>query len=161
MEFVLWLVGVALVIIWLGVVFIGPPYVPTHQKQIEKLFNELRLGKKDRVVDLGAGDGRVLVSAARRGAKVNGVEINPFLVLIAKWRLRRFANASMSLGNIWNYQLPNDTTYVFVFFAHQFMPQLERYLEEQGKHVSLVSYGFSFKDRKASKVVGAFNIYEF
>lgn len=161
MELFLWLGGIVLVAAWLGVVVVGPPYVPTHAAQLKRLFDELKLDTDDHVVDLGAGDGRVLQLAARHGARATGVEINPFLVWIARWRLRKEARTTVVLGDIWHYQLPADTTYVFVFFAHRFMPKLDDYLRAQRKRVTLVSYGFLFEDRTPDRVIGAFNIYEF
>ena len=73
MELFLWLVAIVLVVVWLGIVWVGPPYVPTHQKQLDQLFDQLNIGKDDHVVDLGAGDGRVLLAAVRRGAAASGV----------------------------------------------------------------------------------------
>lgn len=150
-------------IIWLGVVFVGPPYVPTLQSELSRLFDELNLTKEDHVVDLGAGDGRVLKLVRARGGRACGVEINPFLVLLANWRLRR-TGTKVELGNIWNFHLPVDTTYVFVFFAKPFMAKLDRYIVSQlsqGQSVRVISYGFEFKDRRPEKVFGAFNVYLF
>lgn len=161
MELLWWLLITLLVVTWLGIVVVGPPYVPTHQKQLKKLFDALQLGVHDHVVDLGAGDGRVLLTAAHYGVQASGVELNPFLVWIARWRLRKQPRASVVLGDIWHYTLPTDTTYVFVFLAHRFMPQLERYIREQNRSVHLVSYGFAFEGREPDRIIGAFNIYEF
>ena len=83
--------------------FTGAPYVPTLRSEAEKVFKKLyRLGHKDLVVDLGSGDGTVLVAAAKCGAKVYGIELNPILVLISRFRLRKFKHARVDLGNIFN-----------------------------------------------------------
>ncbi len=153
-----------LVAVWLGVVLIGPPYVPTLKRDLELLFDDIKIGASDHVVDLGAGDGRVMAEATKRGATASGIEINPFLVWCARFRLRQQKNTSVALGDMWRYELPPDTTYVFVFFAHAFMKKLERYLVEQkqqGRSFRVVSYGFEFEDRKPERIVGAFNIYLF
>jgi len=163
MTLVLWLIGIALLVIWLGVVAIGPPFVPTLKHDINAIFEALNIGSYDHVVDFGAGDGRVLEIAAKRGAAVSGVEINPFLVGIAKWRLRDF-KGSVTLGNMWNYHLPDDTTHVFVFAAEVFMNKLERYLVSERSHTDefwVMCYGFRFKGREPEKVIGAFNLYRF
>lgn len=152
-----------LAIVWLGVVFIGPPYVPTLKRDIDAILTALKIGKGNHLVDLGAGDGRVLKMAAERGADVGGVEINPFLVLISRWRLRRF-KGSVVLGDMWNYRLPNGTTHVFVFAAEVFMNKLERYLVSERARIGgfwLMCYGFQFKGREPEKVIGAFNLYRF
>lgn len=163
MTLLLWLLVVFLGVIWLGVVFVGPPYVPTLKRDVEALFDALELGAGEYLVDLGAGDGRVLAMAAERGAKVGGVEINPFLVLMAWYRLRQF-KSSVALGDMWKYRLPDGTTHVFVFAAEVFMNKLEQYLVSQRGHtgeLTVLCYGFRFKGREPEKVIGAFNLYRF
>lgn len=163
MTLVLWLVGLFLAVVWLGVVFIGPPYVPALRRDVKVLFDTLDIKKGDHVVDLGAGDGRVLKMAAERGASVSGVEINPILTLVSWGQLRRY-KGSVTLGNLWNYQLPDDTTHVFAFSAEVFMNKLEKYCTSEREHTSgfwLMCYGFKFKGREPEKVVGAFNLYRF
>lgn len=160
---VAWTLVIFLAIVWLGVVVIGPPFVPALKRDIENLFDALNLGSGDHLVDLGAGDGRVLQLAAQRGAAVSGVEINPFLVLISRWRLRRF-KAAVTLGNLWKYHLPAETTHVFAFSAEVFMDKLEKYCMAERSRTSgfwLLCYGFKFKGREPEKVIGAFNLYRF
>jgi len=59
-------------------VFFGPPSVPTRQERIRKALELANLKPDEVLYDLGAGDGRVLVIAAREfGAQAVGVEIGP------------------------------------------------------------------------------------
>lgn len=163
MTIILWLVGLFLAVIWLGVVFVGPPYVPALRRDVKALFDTLDIKEGDHVVDLGAGDGHVLVMAAERGARASGVEINPILAGFSWWRVRRY-KGSVTLGNLWKYRLPDDTTHVFAFSAEVFMNKLEKYCVQQREHTDgfwLMCYGFQFKGRKPEKVVGAFNLYRF
>lgn len=60
--------------------FWGAIYVPTSEEKIEKMVKLLKIKPGQKVVDLGAGDGRVLVALAKAGAKAYGYEINPYLV---------------------------------------------------------------------------------
>ena len=158
-------VAVAILLVsWLGIVLVGPPYVPTLARELEKLLDELPVGKGDFVVDLGAGDGRVLVAAAKRGASGSGVELNPFLVLLSWLRLRRYKDVGVQIGNIWHYELPQETTLVFVFFAGSFMAKLEQYLTHQaasGRTFRLVSFGFTLPGRTPERKIGAFHVYTF
>ncbi len=163
MTIFLTLLFIVLAVFWLGVVVLGPPYVPTLSRDLKKLIAELKLSPDDTVVDLGAGDGRVLKEVIAAGAHAHGVELNPFLVWIARFRLRK-TSATVVLGDMWRYRLPEGTTYVFVFFAHAFMKKLENYCiseAKNGRKFRLVSYGFRFEGRKAEKTVGAFTIYQF
>lgn len=165
MEVFVWSLAIFLGVIWLGIVAFGPPYVPTLKRDLVKLFEHLQLNERDHVVDLGSGDGRVLIESAKRGVYASGVELNPLLVWISRLRLLRYGDLSkVELGDVWRYSLPEDTSIVFVFFAESFMRRLDVYLEKQqqkGAHFRFVSYGFLLPNRTPSEVVGPFNIYDF
>lgn len=70
-------------------VFIGIPCMPTHKKQTETMMDIAGIGHGKKVVDLGSGHGRLVIAAARRGAFVDGYELNPFLVLLSKYLIWR------------------------------------------------------------------------
>lgn len=55
-------------------------WVPTSEALIAKMFDLAKLTPKDFVMDLGSGDGRMIIAAAKRGARGLGVEYNPKLV---------------------------------------------------------------------------------
>jgi len=59
-------------------------WIPTPQDTVEKMLDMARVTPKDFVVDLGSGDGRNVIAAARRGARALGVEYNPDLVALSK-----------------------------------------------------------------------------
>lgn len=163
MQFALIALVAFLVIVWFGVVLVGPPYVPTLQRDLNVLFDYLKLSAKDHFVDLGSGDGKVLVAAAKHGARVSGVELNPFLVAISRLRVRPYKGRVIA-GDMWRYQLPAETTHVFVFPAEMYMNKLERYLVAQRAHTGtlvVAVYAFQFVGRTPERVVGAFNLYRF
>jgi len=57
------------------------PYVPTPQQIVEAMLELARVGPADVVYDLGSGDGRIPITAAKRfGARGVGIEIDPFMV---------------------------------------------------------------------------------
>ncbi len=53
------------------------PYVPTPDEVVEKMLDIANVGPGDYVVDLGSGDGRIVIAAAKRGAFAHGVDIDP------------------------------------------------------------------------------------
>ena len=55
-------------------------WLPLPDKQVEKLLDMANVTPADFVMDLGSGDGRLVIAAARRGAHAVGVEFNPDLV---------------------------------------------------------------------------------
>ena len=59
-------------------------WLPTPQVVVDKMLDVARVGPKDFVMDLGSGDGRTVITAARRGATAVGIEYNPDMVEFAK-----------------------------------------------------------------------------
>ena len=55
-------------------------WVPTPPKLVEKMLDMAAVTPKDYVIDLGSGDGRNVIAAAKRGARALGVEYNPNMV---------------------------------------------------------------------------------
>lgn len=53
------------------------PYVPTPYNVVERMLDAARVGPGDYVIDLGSGDGRIVIAAAMRGAIGHGVDIDP------------------------------------------------------------------------------------
>lgn len=59
-------------------------WVPTTPELVEKMLDLAQVTKKDVVVDLGSGDGRNVIAAAKRGARARGVEFNPEMVALSR-----------------------------------------------------------------------------
>lgn len=69
-------------------------WVPTPQALVDSMLDSAGLTRDDYVIDLGSGDGRTVITAARRGARARGIEYNGDMVALA----RRNA-AEAGLGN--------------------------------------------------------------
>jgi SAM-dependent methyltransferase len=59
-------------------------WVPTHPTVVEKMLDMAKVTPQDFVVDLGSGDGRNVIAAAKRGAKAVGFEFNPDMVALSR-----------------------------------------------------------------------------
>jgi SAM-dependent methyltransferase len=59
-------------------------WVPTPQPLVEKMLDMAKVTPKDVVIDLGSGDGRTVITAAKRGARAIGVEFNPNMVELSR-----------------------------------------------------------------------------
>jgi SAM-dependent methyltransferase len=59
-------------------------WVPTDAAVVEKMLDVAKVTAQDFVVDLGSGDGRTVIAAAKRGAKAVGFEYNPDLVKLSR-----------------------------------------------------------------------------
>ena len=59
-------------------------WVPTPQALVEKMLDMAKVTPQDFVIDLGSGDGRTVITAAKRGARAMGIEYNPDMVELSK-----------------------------------------------------------------------------
>jgi precorrin-6B methylase 2 len=59
-------------------------WVPTPQAVVDKMLDLAKTTSKDYVIDLGSGDGRTVITAAKRGARAVGIEYNPDMVELSK-----------------------------------------------------------------------------
>ena len=64
-------------------------WVPTPQVVVDKMLELAKVGPKDFVMDLGSGDGRTVITAARRGARALGIEYNPDMVALSQRNAQR------------------------------------------------------------------------
>ncbi len=58
--------------------------MPTPQGLIDKMLDMTKVTSADYVIDLGSGDGRTVIAAAKRGARALGIEYNPDMVELSK-----------------------------------------------------------------------------
>jgi precorrin-6B methylase 2 len=61
-------------------------WVPTPQELVEKMLDMAQVTPQDIVIDLGSGDGRNVIAAAKRGARAYGFEFNPDMVALSRRR---------------------------------------------------------------------------
>ncbi len=59
-------------------------WVPTAQTLVNKMLDMVKLTPQDTLYDLGSGDGRTVITAAKRGARAYGIEYNPDMVELSK-----------------------------------------------------------------------------
>lgn len=133
---------------------IGAPWAPTRLLVVRKAFTEMNIGSGDVVVDLGAGDGKILLEAIRRGAKAIGYELSPIM-----WAVARLRGAKVFLRNFYTQFLPVNTTIIFAFLLPATMPRLKDFLLKQRLPQAkyLLVYAFPFKDVDPVTIVQAKN----
>ncbi|KKU26965.1 MAG: hypothetical protein UX39_C0005G0003 [Candidatus Magasanikbacteria bacterium GW2011_GWA2_46_17] len=67
----------------------GAVFVPTDTGAVLTLIEMLEIKSSDKAIDLGSGDGRVVVALALAGAEAHGYEHNPLLVWWSRHKIRR------------------------------------------------------------------------
>lgn len=133
-------------------VFTGAPYVPTPMKKVNFMINLAKIKKGDKIADLGSGDGRLLVEAAKKGAYTYGVEINPGLVffsLLAILKAKVQSKAKVRWGSLYNLDYSKYDV-VFVAGFIEMMKILEkRFSKELKKGTKVICYAFPLPNKKA------------
>lgn len=138
----------------------GAPFVPSSQTRTRSMVKLAHLKPGMTVYDLGSGDGRILLAAAKKGAKAIGIEINPFLVLWSKIRCRD-KNIIIRWNSLWNTDI-SDAHVVFVYLLPTHMKKLEQKLTNQLRRGTLVvSNSFIFPNWKILRQDKKNHIYVF
>ncbi len=149
----IWLFGLALVLIFSfgAVLLFGAPYLPTLRPQVEQAMELVNLKSGQTLIELGCGDGRVLIAAARQGINAIGYELNPFLALIAWVRTRSYKNQiKIICGNFWTRDLPKGDA-IFTFLLPKYMAKLDAKLAAyEHKPIKLVSIAFAIPGKTDS-----------
>lgn len=104
----------------------GSPYAPTKDDRMDALFALADARPGELLVDLGSGNGAVLLAAAARGIRARGVEINPFWVWYSRWRIRRHGMSRLATvvrGDMFTHPVA-DADIVFLFLVPGAMARL-------------------------------------
>ncbi|MEW5805519.1 MAG: 50S ribosomal protein L11 methyltransferase [Patescibacteria group bacterium] len=65
------------------------PFVPSEKDRVGTMVELARIKPGEKAVDLGSGDGRIVIALAQTGAEAHGYEINPLLVWWSRYRIKR------------------------------------------------------------------------
>lgn len=157
-----------LVVVWLVllfgfVVFFGAPYLPTLSKQKLAALELLDLEPGQTLIELGSGDGRVLLAAAEKGLKVIGYELNPILVIYSRlrtWHYRKYVK--IVWGNFWWYVWPRADG-IYVFLLDRYMKKLDKKIIQNypEQKVKLVSFAFKIPDKKIQEEKDGVYLYNY
>ncbi len=142
----------------------GGPFVPSTKHSVEAMIRLAKIHPGQTVIDVGSGDGRVLLEAAKQGANSVGIEINPYLVYYT--RLRAFLSpyrgrVRVLWKNLWNADLKSADV-VFVYLIPWKMDVLAAKLQKETKPGTLiVSNTFIFPHWKIVRKDVKHHIYAF
>lgn len=142
---------VALVMLFGGVLLYGAPYLPTLRRQVEAAFELLNLRKGNTLLELGCGDGKVLVAAAQKGYKAVGIELNPLLFVISWLRSLPYrGQVRVIWGDYWRVDWP-DSDGVFIFLVDKYMPKLDVKMKNYKKPLASVAFKIPNREIAAQK----------
>ena len=140
------------------------PFVPTPTETVNAMLKLADVKKGDVVYDLGSGDGRIVIAAARRGARAVGVDIDPQRIEEARRNAKsagvddraRFIN-----GDLFNADI-HEATVVTLYLLPRVNERLKpKLLAELQPGTRIVSHGFDMGEWKPERAVpvGSTTIY--
>jgi hypothetical protein len=128
--------------------FWGALWLPTPRRIARKMLQMAGVQPGQTVVDLGAGDGRIVIAAALRfKAQAVGIEIDPLRCLIANGLIRLLGlrdRAHVRYGNLFEFDLHNADVVTLYLWPSTNQRLRARLLEQLRPGAKVVSYKFSF-----------------
>jgi len=123
-------------------------WVPTSEFLVDQMLRLAAITPQDYLVDLGAGDGRLVIAAAQHGTRAHGVEFNPDMVRLARQAARNAGvseRASFAQSDIFESDF-SDATVVTLFLLPELNLRLRPTLLEMKPGTRVVSNSFDMGD---------------
>jgi len=151
-------IGAALLlaVMVIGPAMFGSPWHPISRRDLKRALDFCGAKAGERIVDLGSGDGRVLIAAAKNyGLMGTGIEIDPLKVWLANLRVRwagRQNKVKIVRANIFNYDY-READILFIYLTHQAIDQLfPKILEQLKPNAKILCYRFCIQGITPDKV---------
>jgi len=128
-------------------------WVPTPQALVEKMLDMAKLTAKDIHFDLGSGDGRTVIAAAKRGAQAFGVEFNPDMVALSERAAAKegvSARAKFINGDIFQTDF-SKATVLTLYLLPSLNIKLRPTILKMKPGTRVVSHAFSMDDWQADQ----------
>ena len=134
-------------------------WVPTPPELIEKMLDLAEVTGNDFVIDLGSGDGRNIIAAAKRGARALGVEYNPNLVQLSRQRAeaaRVSGKATFVQGDMYAADV-SQATVLALFLTPEVLDRMtEKFLAMRpGSRIVLNTFPVTDWEPDATETIGA------
>lgn len=130
------------------------PYVPTPEPVVDAMLAMAGVGPADTVIDLGSGDGRIAIAAARLGARASGVEIDAALVERARRNaaLRDLGDrARFTRANLFDVPMRDASVVTMYLLPRINMALRPRLLTELRPGTRIVTHAFDLGDWRADE----------
>ncbi|MCW5604185.1 MAG: class I SAM-dependent methyltransferase [Burkholderiales bacterium] len=130
-------------------------WVPTPQALVERMLTIAGVTAKDYVVDLGSGDGRTVITAAKKfGARAHGIEYNPDMVELSKRNAEKegvSARATFARADIFTTDF-SDATVITMYLLPQLNLKLRPKISSMRPGTRVVSHAFSMDDWQPDQI---------
>lgn len=130
-------------------------WVPTPQALVDTMLNMAKVTPSDYVIDLGSGDGRTVITAAKRGTKALGIEYNPDMVYISQRAAEKEGvtdKATFRQADIFQTDF-SDATVLTLFLLPSINLKLRPQILDMKPGTRVVSNSFTMDDWKADQSI--------
>lgn len=127
------------------------PYVPTPPEVVDRMLEMAAVRQDDFVIDLGSGDGRIAIAAARKGARALGIDIDPERVLEAQDNAKKAGlqdKVRFKRQNLFDTKLSDATVLSMYLLTKINLDLRPRILEELKPGTRVVSHAFDMGNWK-------------
>ncbi len=146
------------------------PYFPTNKKDLDLIVKSMSLKNNMDVIDIGAGDGRMIFYAANKASQKNlntkfyAVEINPILILILYLKKLFHKNSQnifiiykdMMKLNLKKYKNP----LFFLYLSPIYLEKIYKKIKKEAKNPKIITYFYEIPKVKYSRIIkGINNVY--
>lgn len=140
----------------------GAPFEPTSNRKVKKILKLANVKKGDKAVDLGSGDGRIVIELAKKGAEAHGFEINPILVLISRWKIRKanMKNAHIHWKSFWKADFSKYNIITLFQFPTIMRSLRDKMKKELKPKARIVSHYWKFPGWKIKKKIDNIYLYQ-
>ncbi len=132
------------------------PYVPTHEKVVAEMLKVANVKKSDVLYDLGSGDGRIVITAAKKfGTRGTGIELLPSLVREARENAQKAGVSQLAKfveGDIFEANI-SDATVVTLYLLPAVNMKLRPKLLALRPGTRIVSHNYDMEDWKPQKTI--------
>lgn len=139
------------------------PFVPSSWDRIQIMLQVSDVKKGDKTVDLGSGDGRVVIEMAKREAQAHGYEINPSLIAESLEKAEKenlLDKVYFHLGNYWKKDL-SSFDIVTIYGMTSIMERMEKKLQSELKPgARVISNFFQFPNWPHTEKRGEIYLYK-
>jgi SAM-dependent methyltransferase len=128
-------------------------WVPTPQELVDTMLNMAKVTAADYVIDLGSGDGRTVITAAKRGATAMGIEYNPDMVALAERNAATegvSANAKFAKADLFESDL-SKATVITMFLLPQINLELRPKILDLKPGTRVVSNSFDMAEWRSDQ----------
>jgi Methyltransferase domain len=129
-------------------------WVPTPDEVVDRMLTMAQVGPNDFHMDLGSGDGKIVIAAARRGAKALGIEYNPDMVKLAQDNAQKAGvaeRASFRRADIFQTDF-SQASVITLYLLPALNMKLRPQLLSMKPGTRVVSHSFTMEDWEADEI---------